>query len=155
MTNSAASIMTRNVISIHPDAGVPEIAGLLSKHGISAVPVIDATGKLVGMISEGDLMAPVTTRNQSRRAWWLEMLAEGETLAPEFVQYISLDHHTANDLMTRKLVTASENTTVSEIADLLIRNHIKRVPIIRDGRVVGIVSRADIVRTLSHPSDPV
>lgn len=153
MTRSVASIMSRNIISVAPDTGVAQIAALLSKHGISAVPVIDASGKLLGMVSEGDLLSPFSTSNQARRSWWLDILAEGETLAPEFVQYVSLDHHMAADLMTRKVITATEDTSIAQVADLLIQKHIKRVPILRDGRVTGIISRADIVRAISGPSD--
>ncbi len=153
MPASAATIMTRNVVSVSPGASVPEIAALLTKHGISAVPVIDASGKLLGMVSEGDLMAPFNKKSQERRAWWLEMLAEGKSLAPEFLEYISLDHHIAADLMTRNVITANETATIPEIADLLMKNRIKRMPILRDGRVVGIVSRADIVHALTRHID--
>ena len=153
MPDSAATIMTRNVVSVAPGASVPEIAALLTKRGISAVPVIDASGKLLGVVSEGDLMTPFNKKNQERRAWWLEMLAEGEPLAPEFLEYISLDHHIASDLMTRNVITANETATIPEIADLLMKNRIKRVPVLRDGRVIGIVSRADIVHALTRHVD--
>ncbi len=154
MTSTAADIMSRNVISVAPDAGVPEIAAILGKHDISAVPVIDFNGRLVGMISERDLLSPFSSSNKARCAWWLEMLAEGEALAPEFIQYASLDRHAAMDLMNRQLVTAKEDTPVAEIAEMLLKHGIKRVPILRDGHVVGIVSRADIVRALcAHPAE--
>ena len=153
MADTAAAVMTRNVVSVRPDAGIAEVADTLTKHGISAAPVVDASGKLLGMISEGDLLQPFSAKAQARRAWWLEMLAEGERLAPEFIEYISLDRHTAADLMTRKLVTAQESTQISEIADRLITHHIKRVPILRGETLVGIVSRADLVRALSHISN--
>jgi CBS domain-containing protein len=150
MADSAATIMTREVVSIGPDARVSEVAALLSQKGISAVPVLDAAGKLLGMVSEGDLMKPFGAKNQARREWWLGMLAEGERLAPEFLDYVSEDHHTAKDLMTRAVITADESTPLPEIADLLTKNHIKRVPVLRDDVVVGIVSRADIVRALAR-----
>jgi CBS domain-containing protein len=146
--DTAATIMTRDVVSILPGDSVPQIAAKLSKHRISAAPVVDITGKLLGMVSEGDLMRSFGVRNAMRRAWWLDMLAEGEDLAPAFLEYIRLDNHKATDLMTRDVVTATEETPISEIADLLIKNGIKRVPILRGARIVGIVSRADIVGTL-------
>jgi CBS domain-containing protein len=148
MPGSVANIITHDVISVAPETGVAQIAALLSKHRISAVPVIDAGGQIIGMVSEGDLLSPFITANQARRSWWLDILAEGETLAPDFVQYISMDHHVARDLMTKKVITATEDMPIAQVADLLIKNHIKRVPIIRDGHVTGIVSRADIVRAL-------
>jgi len=151
MSGTATKIMTHKVISVQPGDSVSTVAATLVAHGISAVPVVDETGKLLGMVSEGDLMAPFSAKNQARRAWWLQMLAEGESLAPEFLEYISLDHHQAADLMTRKVITATETAPIAEIADLLTKHQIKRVPILRDGSVVGIVSRADIVRALARP----
>ena len=150
MADTAAAVMTRHVISVRPDAGIAEVAATLTKHGISAAPVVDASGKLLGMISEGDLLRPFSGKAQARRAWWLEMLAEGERLAPEFLEYISMDRHTAADLMTRTLVTAQESTRISDIADQLTAHHIKRVPILRGETLVGIVSRADLVRALAQ-----
>lgn len=154
MNETAATIMTRDVASVHPGDTVQTIAATLGKRGISAVPVVDTTGKLLGMVSEGDLMRPIGARNATRRAWWLDMLAEGEDLAPAFLDYIRLDKRTASDLMTRDVVTATEDMPISEIADLLAQHRIKRVPILRNDRIVGIVSRADIVRTLALPPRP-
>jgi CBS domain-containing protein len=85
-----------------------------------------------------------------RRDWWLGLLAEGTDLAPEFLDYMRLDNRLARDLMTSPAITASEDTSGSEIADLLQHHHIKRVPIVKDGKVVGIVSRADLVRALAR-----
>ncbi len=153
MGDTASAVMTRNIISVRPEDSTSTVAATLARHGISAVPVVDAAGKLHGMISEGDLLQPLSAKTQARRAWWLEMLAEGERLAPEFLDYISVDRHCAADLMTRNVVTAQESTRISDIADLLITHHIKRVPILRGEHVVGIVSRADLVRALAHISN--
>jgi len=150
MAHNASDVMTRNVVSVRPDDETPVIAAVLAKHNISAVPVIDGDGKLLGIVSEGDLMAPFSRMTMARRAWWLEMLAEGERLAPEFLNYVSVDHHAAADLMTKNVITAEETTPIPAIADLLMLHKIKRVPILREGRVVGIVSRADIMRAISH-----
>ena len=149
MAATVADIMSKDVISVTGNTLVPKIAGLLSQRGISAVPVIDKEGKLLGMVSEGDLMVPFSTRNQARREWWLEMLAEGERLAPEFLDYIGTDHRSATDVMTREVISVSEGAAVADVADLLMKHRIKRVPVLRDGRVVGIVSRADIVRAMA------
>lgn len=138
--------MTRNVVFVTPETSVPAIAKVLSRHGISAVPVIDGTGQLLGMVSEGDLMARFGAKHQLRRAWWLDMLAEGGSLAPEFLEYVAADHHLARDVMTKEVVTATENMEIGEVSDLLVKHRIKRVPVVREGKVVGIVSRADIVR---------
>jgi CBS domain-containing protein len=149
MAVDAASIMSGTVISTTPDATVSEVATLLAKHDISAVPVCEKDGTLVGMLSEGDLMRPFGAANEMRRAWWLEVLAEGHDLAPEFVDYMRLDRRRARDLMTKNVVTATERSSAAEIADLISQHHIKRVPILRDGKLVGIVSRADLVRALA------
>jgi len=88
--------------------------------------------------------------NEMRRAWWLGMLAEGTDLAPEFLDYLRVDRRHAKDLMIREVVSATEGTKLSEIADLMSRHRIKRVPILRDGKLVGVVSRGDIVRALAR-----
>jgi len=149
MVGNAASIMTRNIVSVLPTTTVPAIAKLLAQHAISAVPVIDAQGQLLGMVSEGDLIKPLRAKSQLHQDWWLELLAEGEKLAPEYLQYIAQDWHTAKDVMHIDVVTAPETATVPELADLLVKHNIKRVPICDGKRVTGIVSRADLVRTLA------
>jgi CBS domain-containing protein len=151
MSVDAASVMSRKVITVRPNATVAEVAAVLAKHDISAVPVCDADGTLLGMLSEGDLMQPFGAANEMRRAWWLGMLAEGTDLAPEFLDYVRVDRRRAQDLMTRDVVTATERTSLSEIADLLSKHRIKRLPILSEGKIVGIVSRADVVRALTAP----
>jgi CBS domain-containing protein len=151
MPIDAASV---DVVTVSPNATVPEVAALLAKHDISAAPVCDAQGTLLGVVSEGDLMRPFGAANEMRRAWWLGMLAEGTDLAPEFLDYVRVDRRTAQDLMTREVVTATERTSLSEIADLMSKHRIKRVPILSAGRMVGIVSRADLVRALAGGPNP-
>jgi CBS domain-containing protein len=109
----------------------------------------------VGMISEGDLMRPFGAENALRRSWWLNVLAEGTELAPAFLDYVRADHRSAKDLMTAPVITAPYDATAPELADLLARHHIKRVPIIRDGKLVGIVSRADLVRAVARTPDAI
>jgi CBS domain-containing protein len=150
MTIYAGSIMTRTVVSAGPDDTVSTIAALFTKNGISAVPVCDKDGTLLGIISEGDLMRPFGEANKLHRDWWLGMLAEGELLAPEFLDYLRVDRRRARDLMTKDVITATDDTHVDKIADLLQRHRIKRVPIVKNGKVVGIVSRADLIRALAQ-----
>lgn len=150
MTLRAGSIMTRTVITAGPDDTVRTLAALFTRHGISAVPVCDKDGTLLGVISEGDLMRPFGETNKLRRDWWLGLLAEGTVLAPEFLDYLRLDNRHARDLMTAPAITATEDTSVAEIADLLQRRRIKRVPIVKDGHVVGIVSRADLITAMAR-----
>lgn len=149
----AESIMTRTVVTAGPDDTVSAVAALFSKHGISGVPVCDKDGALLGIISEGDLMRPFGEANKLHRDWWLGLLADGEELAPEFMDYMRLDRRRARDLMTKEVVTATADTTIDRIADLLQSHRVKRVPIVKDGKVVGIVSRADVIRAMA--SSPV
>lgn len=153
MATTAGSIMTQTVVTAGPDDTVGALAALFTRHGISAVPVCEKDGTLLGIVSEGDLMRPFGEANQLRRDWWLGLLADGEQLAPDFLDYLRLDRRRARDLMTTNVVTATEDTSVERIADMLQSHRIKRVPILRDGKVVGVVSRADLIRALAHTPD--
>lgn len=151
----AASIMTRKVITARPDHTIAHVAEILASNGISAVPVCDAANQLLGMVSESDLMRPFAAGNVQRRTWWLELLADGTNLAPEFLNYVRLDQHLVGDLMTRDVVTVAEGTRLADVADLLVKHHIKRVPVVRDGKLVGIVSRADVIRAIARTPEAV
>jgi CBS domain-containing protein len=153
MSLIATDIMTREVITAHPDDTVAKIARLLCDHGISAVPICDAHGGVLGMLSEGDLIRPFGKEPASKRAWWLTLLAEGTDLAPSFLECIKVENHPARDLMVTPVITATTETTVPELADLLGRHHVKRIPIVHDGKLVGIVSRADVVRAIARTPD--
>ncbi|MGE5538883.1 MAG: CBS domain-containing protein [Gemmatimonas sp.] len=145
----AKDLMTRDVVSVTPDTPAHEVARVLLDHAISAVPVVDSGGSPVGMISEGDLIARGDSDRDSRRDWWLALLAEGQQLNPEFLASLRRGNDTARHLMAAPVVTVEETTEASEIARLLAQYRIKRVPVVRDGRVVGIVSRADLLRALA------
>jgi len=146
----AREVMTAEVASVGLDAPRRAIAQLLLKKGISAVPVVDAKGVPVGMVSEGDLIGRDDSDREARRDWWLTLLAEGEALSPEFLAGLRAPERTAGDLMSAPVVTVDEDTDVSEIARVLTAYRIKRVPVVRDGRVVGIVSRGDLLRALAQ-----
>jgi len=149
MTRTASGLMTAPAITIGPQARVAEIAGLLSRNRISAAPVCDAQGALLGMVSEGDLMRPFRESARLRRDWWLGLLADGEGLSQDFLDYIRVDARTAADVMTAPAITADETATLPELAELMIRHGVKRVPIMRAGRIAGVVSRADLVRAIA------
>jgi CBS domain-containing protein len=150
----ASDVMTRNVITVDPDTTVQDVAGLLSERGISGVPVVDATGQLVGIISEGDLLrrAEIGTDQPGsvRRSWWLEDFATARAR-----DYVKSHGRTVRDIMSRDVVTVAAETDLGEIARLLETNRIKRVPVLQDGRIVGIVSRSNLVRALSAAPTPV
>src|SRR5271165_1618933 len=142
----AKDIMTVNVISVSEDSPVHEVVGLLLKYRISAVPVVDGERKVVGIVSEGDLLRPEgATRAGTKRPWWLEAVFAGET-----VTYEKAPGRTAGAVMTRNVFTVDEDTPLNEIAELLERHHIKRVPVLRDGRLAGIVSRANLLHGLAN-----
>ena len=145
----ASDVKTRNVVSVGPEAPTRTVARLLEETGFSAIPDVDANGAPIGMVSESDLIRREIDMRAPRRAWWLELLAEGEDLAAEFVDYLKAADRPARDIMTVPVVTVAEDTSIQAIAEALQEHHIKRVPVVRDGRIVGIVSRADLVRALA------
>jgi CBS domain-containing protein len=151
----ARELMTTDVASVPPEATPKEIARLLLSRGISAVPVVDRAGSPIGMVSEGDLVGRGEPERKQRRDWWLAMLAEGEQLSEEYVASLGGKETTARDLMSAPLVTVEENSEAADIAALLASHRIKRVPVLREGRMVGIVSRADLLRALvPAPREP-
>jgi CBS domain-containing protein len=148
----AFDVMTTAVVTAGPDTSTREIAELLLEHGISAVPVVDDTGEVIGMVSEGDLLRFNDEDREARRAWWLAMLADGVNGRYELLASQTTHARRAREVMSAPVVTVSEHTDVSEIGKLLDTHKIKRVPVLRDGQIVGIVSRADLVRALSLQS---
>jgi CBS domain-containing protein len=146
----ARDVMTSAVNSVSPDTPISGVAKILRDHGISAVPVVDDTGAAIGMVSEGDLIGRNEADREARRDWWLTLLAEGEMLNADFLASLRAPQRRARDVMTAPVVTVGDETEISEIARLLTAYRIKRVPVLRDGRIVGIVSRADLVRALAE-----
>jgi CBS domain-containing protein len=146
---NAADVMVTNVITVGPDANVLDVAQILLGARISGVPVVDKSGALVGIVSEGDLMRRVESGTGRRRPWWLAIFTGKEVLAAEFVK-----EHSRNvtDVMTRDVITATPETPLFTIANLLEKNAIKRLPIVKDGKVVGIVSRANLLQALASLS---
>ena len=146
----AMDVMTTGVITVDPDMSVQAVAKLLSERGISGVPVVDAADRLVGIVSEGDLLHRVETGTERltgrRRSWWLDTIASDRELARD---YVKSHGRTAKDVMTREVISVTETTDLAEIAMLLETKRIKRVPVLREGQIVGIVSRANLVRALA------
>ena len=146
----AGDIMTRSIVTVTPDTTVPDLVNTLLSRNISGAPVVDAEGTLVGIVTEGDLVRPLMRSREKRRDWWLRHLAEGTDLAPDFVNYVSGTQSTARELMRPNVITATETTSVGDIAELMMIHDIKRVPIVRGDQLVGIVTRADLVKTMAR-----
>ena len=149
-TVTAAEMMTTPVVTVEPQASVAHIAEVLADKHLSGVPVCKHDGTLVGMVSELDILRPFRESVRLRRDWWLGVFSEGENLSQEFMDYMRVDTRSASDLMVHHVITAGEDATLPEIAEVMFKHGVKRVPILRDGRVVGIVARADLIRTLAH-----
>ena len=141
----AKDIMTVDPITVGPDATIEEIAQLMVGRRVSGIPVVD-NGKVVGIVSEGDLMRRPETDTEPEHSWWLTIFG-GHTDRSE--EYLKTHGHKASQVMTSNVVTVTSETPASEIADILSHRHIKRVPVVDGGKLVGIVSRADIVRGLA------
>lgn len=145
----AVDVMTPNVITVTLDTEVREIAGLLLEHNISALPVVDASGNVLGIVSEGDLMRRVENGTGRRKSWWLRSIFAGANDASE---YIKRHARKAGEIMTPNPVTITEDEPLHRVARMLEKQHIKRVPVVRDGKLVGIVSRANLLQGLAAGS---
>jgi CBS domain-containing protein len=142
----AADVMVSPVITVGPDATVQEVADILLRNRISAVPVLSQQGKILGIVSEGDLLRRVESGTQRHRSWWLELLTTKFTLQDEYVKSHS---RKVTDIMTSDVLTVSPDTPLGDIASVLEKNGIKRVPVVTDGKLVGIVSRANLLQAIA------
>jgi CBS-domain-containing membrane protein len=134
------------VITVQPSSSVKEVAKIFLERRISAVPVVDEHGKLVGIVSEGDLLHRSEAGTERRRPWWLLALTGDEALAAD---YVKAHARRVSDVMTTEVIAASPETALHEIASLLENHAIKRVPIVKDGQVIGIVSRANLLQAVA------
>jgi CBS-domain-containing membrane protein len=142
----AKDVMVSKVITTHPRALVSEVSRLLVDNDVSALPVVDEEGRVVGVISEADLIRREEIGTEKRRPMWLEAVTPGAKLADEFTHSHG---KRVEELMSSELISASEDASLGEIASLLEKHRIKRVPILKDGRLVGIVSRSNLVQALA------
>ncbi|MFM0055306.1 CBS domain-containing protein [Paraburkholderia phytofirmans] len=148
----ASDVMTSNVISVTPEMTVREVARIFVDNGISGAPVVDADGHVVGMISEGDLLRRTEIGTDERtRTSWLDFWSASQ----EARDYIKTHAVKVRDVMTADVVTVQPETQLGEVAGILETRRIKRVPVTNAGRLVGIVSRANLVQALaSIPDEP-
>jgi CBS domain-containing protein len=142
----ARDIMTSVVITVNPSTKVAEIAKLLLDRHISAVPVTDESRRVLGVVSEGDLVRRQEIGTTKRHSWWLNLLADPATRAAEYTKTHAM---TARDVMSQPVISVGGDASLGEIADKLERNRIKRVVVLDGGRLVGIISRANILQALA------
>ena len=148
----AKDVMTTAIITVKPDTDVGDVARLLLNSHISAVPVLADDGTLVGIVSEGDLLHRAEAGTRSRPSWWLRLFATPDEPAANYLRQFG---RRAKDVMSTNLITVEPDTPLTDIAALLEKHHIKRVPVMVADKLVGIVSRANLLRgvaTWQRPS---
>jgi CBS domain-containing protein len=137
--------MTASVATVRPDAEVSEIAKQMLARNVSALPVVVDRDKVVGIVSEGDLMCRSENQTERRPPWWNRMFAEPRDRARDYTKSHGLH---AREIMSRDVISVAEDASLAEIAETLEKHHIKRVTVMRDGKLVGIVSRANLLQGL-------
>ncbi len=147
----AKDVMTTAVLTVTPETDVGEIARTLLDAHISAIPVIAADGRLVGIVSEGDLIHRPESETRRRPSWWLRLLATPEEPAERYLREFG---RRARDVMTKGVISVAPDTPLTEIAALLEKHHIKRVTVLEGGKLVGIVSRANLLRGVATWQKP-
>ncbi|HEX8011056.1 MAG TPA: CBS domain-containing protein [Casimicrobiaceae bacterium] len=143
----AKDVMTHCLVSVAPEAPIQDAISRMISHQVSGMPVIDAHGQLVGMVTEGDFLRRVETRTEAPRRRWLELL-----LGPgaDAAEYARSHGHTVRDVMSPNVVTVGKQAPLAEVVGLMEEHAIKRIPVLEDGQVVGIVTRADLMSALGE-----
>lgn len=149
----AAQVMTSDIVSISSDATIFEAAELLISVGVSAMPVVDKSGRMVGIVSEADLMRRAELGTQPHKSWLQRIFSDDAAAAKE---YVTLHSRRVADVMSRNVVTVTEDDTLGHVAELMARHKVKRVPVLRGDDIVGIVSRANLLQALVSwdPKEP-
>ena len=140
-----ADVMTRNVISVAPDATVEDAVRLMLARNISGLFVVDQAGDLAGVVTEGDLLRREEIGTERRRSWWLRLLASPARQAADF--FHAHGRH-VRDVMTPDVISVAHDAPLEGVVATMEKNRIKRVPVTKDGRVIGVVSRSDLLRAL-------
>jgi CBS domain-containing protein len=147
---NAGEVMSRNPITVPAATGLAEALRLMLEHGVSGLPVVDDKAGLVGILTEGDLLRRAEIGTEEKRSRWIELLTMPGRLAGD---YVRTHARHVGEVMTREVVSVAEDTPLAEVVRLMERHRIKRVPVVRDGALVGIVSRADLLRALARLLD--
>lgn len=142
----AADVMTTQVLTVASNATVREVATLMAERGISGVPVVDAQNRVVGMVTEGDLIHRIETGTERATSWRLNLVTASRDVARE---YVKSHGRSVSDVMTRNVLSVTEDTHLGDIASLMEENGIRRVPVVREGKLIGLVTRSNLVRALA------
>ena len=146
----AMDVMVRDVVTTSPDEDVDQGVELLAQHDASTLPVVDTDGNVVGMIGDLDLMRRSEIGTEKHHPWWMEAMTPASKLAGEFAKSHG---RRVSEVMSTHIISASEDTPLGDIANLLEKHRIKRVPILRDGKLVGMVSRSNLIQALASLHD--
>lgn len=146
----ARELMTRDPVTIPPEAPLPLVARTLAERGFSGAPVVDREGHLLGMVTESDLIRRLAAPEDAPRSWLRDLFA---TAGQQAARFARTHGKTAADVMTTSLVTAAPDTQIEVIAKAMEERGIRRVPVVQDGKLLGIVARADLIRALLVPAD--
>jgi CBS domain-containing protein len=142
----AAEVMTRRVLTVAREGMLDDAIRVMLQNRISGLPVVDEAGKPVGMLTEGDLLRRAETQTERKRPRWLEFLRGPGKIADE---YIHTHSRRVKEVMSSRLISAAPDTPLEDVVKLMERHHIKRLPILDDGHLVGIISRANLLQALS------
>jgi CBS domain-containing protein len=144
-------VMSRDVVAVRQDTTLGQAVRLMLYKQFSGLPVVDEAGRLVGILTEGDLLRRVETETEAKGGWLANFFSTGA----QAERYVLANTRRVADLMTPEVVSVGEDTPLSEVVQLMERYHIKRLPVLRDGKLAGIISRSDLVRALSEALAPV
>jgi CBS domain-containing protein len=146
----AKDVMTTTVYTVDVETPIVAVARLLLERRISGAPVVDTQNRVLGVVSERDLMRRPESGTMRRHGWWLGLVASSDELAAD---YVKTHGSRVKDVMSQPAITIDEETDLADVARLLDRRGIKRVPVVRDGKLVGIISRANLLQGLIGRSD--
>lgn len=142
----AHQIMTRSVVTVTPETTILEAANIMLRQHISGLPVVNGTGKLVGIVTEGDFIRRSEIGTQRKRGGWLRFIVGSGVEAEEFVHE---NGRKVAEVMSTEPISVGEDTTLEEIVRLMEKKHVRRLPVTRGDKIVGIVSRANLLQAVA------
>lgn len=148
----AHDIMTKDLVFVRPETPVRDIAALMTEKRISGLPVLAADGQLLGIVSQSDLLHRWEIGTEPKYKWWLKIFSDSDSLARAFSKTHGI---MAKDVMTCHLISVKHDTDLGDVASLLDQSKVKRLPVLQDGKLVGIITRSDLVKAFSQSPKPV